>query len=399
MFPAPWPGAGSSSQTGLPLTATAPAFSAAANRSVRMRLLVPEPSSLPFRDGIVHPDLLLWDGWSFADDETLHLYCLAVPRRDADGNEIPAAERNGVPFHVRHFVSRDGAASWRDAGCFLAPRIGEGLADSRTVWSGSVEPMSDGSRLVAYTGLRERGAAHCFTQALMLAVSDGDTVSERPEEALLCPIRDRDAILAAGYYLGPVETIGHRDGEEGGPITAWRDPFILPEGDGCFHLFWSAKISPRTGAMGHALVRRDGGAFRVEELFPPISLPDGDAITQFELPKVLRVGADGPFFLIAATCNRVDEGQSDAEVEKRIRLYLAPTLRGPWRPWSAAGSVLPGLDNLFGMTVLTADFAGGSALCMAPYTGAVGPELASTFAPPFRIALPPLTGAGAADVT
>lgn len=347
---------------------------------------LPGPYPEPFRDGIVHPDLYLWDAWSCADSDGLHLYCLAVNRVRRDGTQLLPADRNSVAFHVRHFQSRDGGGSWADKGCLIAPSLGECLPDSRTIWSGSVEPLSDGGKLLAYTGLREMGETQCFVQSIMLALSDGSVVTHRSVEPLLCPLRDHAMIRAAGYYLPDRDEVGLREGEDGGPVLAWRDPFVCIEGDG-LHIFWSAKVGPRQPAMGHALVVRDGNAFHLQTLLPPIRMPDADAFTQFELPKIYRNETDGLHCLIASTCNRTDERQSDHEVDKRIRLYRSRSLDGPWKPWQPEGSALTGLDNLFGMTVLEADFVQDRLLCMAPYTDAAGPQLGLTFAPPFRISL------------
>ena len=352
---------------------------------------VPKPHEGAFRDGIVHPDLYLWDAWSYVeDDASLHLYTLAVGRKGPDGAPLAPQERNAVPFHVRHFLSHDLGESWRDEGCLIAPRSGQGLPDSGNIWSGSIERLPDGRKLVAYTGLYDLGEARCFVQNIMLAISDGYAIERRMEAPLLCPLRDREAIIGAGYYLAAPEAVGSRDGEDGGPVMAWRDPFIFQDRDGQLHLFWSAKIGPKAGAMGHGLLAQDGDGFRLEKLLPPVTLPDGDAFTQLELPKVYHDARAGTYYLVTSTCNRLDERQPDAEVDKRIRLHLSDSLDGPWTPWSAGGSVLPGLDGLFGMTVLQADFVDGSLLCAAPYTDAAGPDLRLTFRPCFRIGLDPV---------
>jgi hypothetical protein len=348
---------------------------------------LPPPVPQPFHGAISHPDLYLWDAWSYAEAGTLHLYCLAVERNRYDGTPLPPNERNNAPFHIRHFASPDHGESWSDEGCLLATRSGQGLADSRTVWSGSMTPLPDGQKLLAYTGLYERDVDHCFAQALMLALTDGYAVTDRPEAPLLCPLRDRELIVAAGYYLAALDDIGNREGEGGGPVMAWRDPFAFIDDQNRIHLFWSAKTAPCEGALGHALLRREGNDFRLDSLLPPTLLPDGERFTQFELPKVYHDAPNGQFYLLASTCNRTDERQRDEEVDKRLRLYRSDSLDGPWLPWSPQGSVLPGLDCLFGMTVLKADFDRRSLLCMAPYTDAAGPDLGLTFSPSFRIYL------------
>ncbi len=352
---------------------------------------LPAPSDMLFRDGIRHPDLLLWDAWSYVDGSgVFHLYALAVMRRKADGSPLLPMERNGVPFHVRHFTSRDRGSSWRDEGCFIAPRSGQGLADSRTIWSGSIEPLPDGQVLAAYTGLYEVDEDHCFLQTLMLALSDGTRITARADAPVLCPRRDHAMITEAGYYLAAPADLGHRGGEGGGPVLAWRDPYVFIDGEHRLHLFWSAKAAPKQGALGHALLRRDGQQFVVDRLFPPTTVEDGDGLTQFELPKIYHDHRNGTYYLVSSTCNRLDERQPDSAVDKTIRLHLARSLDGPWRPWSARGSAVPGLAGMFGMTVLAADFERQRLCCIAPYTDAAGEDRSCTFSPCFQINLDPV---------
>lgn len=353
-------------------------------------LYFPTPVQGLFHGGIAHPELHLWDAWSYAEADTLHLYCLAVERQRPDGTPLPPAERNNVPFHIRHFASTNQGESWSDEGCLLAPRCGQGHADSRTVWSGSIEPLTDGKKLLAYTGLYELDDEHCFVQNVMLALSDGYAIESRESEPLICPRRDWKAITDAGYYLAAPDDVGHRDGESGGPVMAWRDPFVFIDKDDQVHLYWSAKAGPKLGALGHGLLRRDGQRFYLEKLFPPTTVLDGGEMTQFELPKVYYDAKHETYYLISATCNRIDERQRDDEVNKTIRMHLSSSSDGPWRPWSPQGSALPGLEGLFGMTVLKADFERRSLLCIAPYTEAAGSDLGLTFSPRFRIGLDPV---------
>lgn len=351
-----------------------------------MPVTIPPPDPRPFTPGIAHPDLYLWDAWSYVEaGGAIHLYSLATGRRLADGSPLAAGDRNSVPFHIRHFLSRDDGLSWTDQGCLIEPRRGAGLADSLTLWSGGIEPLEDGWKLLAYTGLHDFGPERPFAQNIMLALSDGYTVAHRPEAPVLCPVRDWQAITDAGYYLPDPAEIGHRDGEGGGPILAWRDPFPLIDADGRIHLFWSAKTAPRRAAMGHAIIRRDGTGFELETLLPPVTVPDEQEFTQFELPKVYVDDRDGSAWLVASTCSRLYEKQPDAEVDKTIRVYRAGSIDGPWQPWGPEGSAVPGLGTLFGMTVLRPDFTRNRFLCMSPHTDAAGEAEGLTFAPAFRL--------------
>lgn len=348
-----------------------------------MTFSVQPDSPCVFTNGIEHPDLFLWDAWSYEQDDLLHLYCLAVERVLNDGRKLQPHERNNVPFHVRHFCSSDGGESWQDLGVFQEPRPALRSFDARTVWSSSITVLPDQRKLVAFTGLAAQGDDHPFIQSMATALSsDGERLDADSIRLISSPVTDWEEITAAGYYVAERVNLGHKDGEDGGPILAWRDPYVV-EVAGDLHMFWCAKADRITPALGHAKLN---AAFQIDTLYPPIRLPDGNNFTQFELPKVYYDSANKQFYLIGATCNRLYEGQSDAEVDKQIRMYVADSVRGPWRPHSPHGSSLGlGVKHMFGMTVLRANFTTGELLCIAPYTEAAEKPL--TFSAPFTIKL------------
>lgn len=344
-----------------------------------------------FKDGIRHPLLYLWDAWSYCEDDIIHLYCLAVNRQKKDGTVMDPSQRNSFPFHIRHFTSRDDGKTWKDEGCFLKPRLGEEKHDSKTIWSGSVEPLPNGKKLVAYTGLYEVDQDHNFLQNIALAISnDGFEIDRVADEPLSSPKRDWAEITNKGYYLDLPEKIGHNEGESGGPILAWRDPYVFIDMYERIHLFWGAKIGAHQNAMAHALLESDGDMFRIARLYPPTTLPDGTDFTQLELPKILYDAEDGLYYLIVSTCNRLFEGQSDEEVDKNVRLYRSSSIEGPWEPYGKNGSIILGAEHLFGMTVLKADFAKKRLLCIAPYTDAATNQFRLTFSPAFYVNLDPV---------
>lgn len=350
----------------------------------------PLPAAHPevFVGGINHPTLYLWDAWSYRDEGGLHLYCLAVSRTDAAGRRFDPATRNERAFHVRHFVSTDNGTSWIDAGVFQEPRSGSGLFDSRTIWSGSIAPLNNGDKLVAYTGIRESAPETPFRQSIGLAMSrDGSKADRCYDAPISCSDRDWQAITDRGYYLSDKSDLGSRDGENGGPILAWRDPFVFIEGD-TIHLFWGAKTGSHRSAMAHATIARTETGFALTELFEPVTVPDGHEFTQLELPKILHDGVGGRYYLIISTCNRRYEGQTDAEVDKRVRLYSSTSLNGPWAPNRANDSTILDADsNLFGMTVLDADFETGRLFCLSPYTDAADDRLGLTISETFTVDL------------
>ena len=344
-----------------------------------------------FKDGIRHPLLYLWDAWSYCEENIIHLYCLAVNRINESGRVMEPAQRNSFPFHIRHFTSQDDGKTWKDEGCFLKPRLGEGKHDSKTIWSGSVELLPNGKKLVAYTGLYEVDQDHNFLQNIALAISnDGYEINKIADEPLSSPKRDWTIITDQGYYLDLPEKIGHNEGESGGPIMAWRDPYVFIDMHEKIHLFWGAKIGTHQNAMAHALLESDGDMFRIARLYPPTTLPDGANFTQLELPKILYDPEDRLYYLIVSTCNRLFEGQSDEEVDKNVRLYISSSIEGSWEPYGKNGSIILGPEHLFGMTVLKADFAKKRLLCIAPYTDAATNQFRLTFSPTFYVNLDPV---------
>ena len=356
-----------------------------------MSLTIPPPHKTVFKNGIKHPALYLWDAWSYYENNTIHLYCLALNRMKEDGTRLDPSDRNAFPFHMRHFTSKDEGQTWTDEGCFLKPRLGEDRHDSKTIWSGSVEPLQNGKKLVAYTGLSGVDSNRIFIQNIALAISeDGYNIDHVADTALSSPEGDWTSISETGYFMDQLDRIGHKDGENGGPILAWRDPFIFIDNEEGIHLFWAAKISSHTPAMAHALVERHGDNFEMTQLFAPIVVPDGNEFTQLELPKILFAVKTKVYYLLISTCNRLFEGQPDEDVEKKVRLYKSDALTGPWEPYGIKGSVILESENLFGLTVLKTDFKNNRLLCIAPYTDAAENHLSLTFSVPFYINLDPV---------
>lgn len=350
---------------------------------------VPPPSPLSFENGIAHPELWLWDSWTAEQAGSLHLYCLALSRRDADGQPIRPEERNDFPFHIRHFRSMDGGRTWRDEGAFMLPGSSVDGAYSRNIWSGCTLAREEKDWIAGFTGLRVSPHRHPFLQTICLGYSkDGFNLDDAPESALLCPERDYDAIRAAGYYLSAPSDLGSADGEEGGPILAWRDPFLVDAGNGKLTMVWSAKVSPERSAVAHATVTEGADGFHVETLHAPILLPDDHAFTQAEVPKLHHDSESGTWYLLISACDRLSERQPASEVTKVLRLYRASSLRGPWAGAFAGGSSLvPGTDFLFGASILKVDTASGTLKLIAPYTEYASDSEQLTFAPPVLINL------------
>lgn len=335
---------------------------------------VPAPHHTPFQDGIDHPGLWLWDSWTLqGPGDHLHLYCLALSRTDHDGAPVQPRDRNSFAFHIRHFESSDAGLSWRDRGALIAHGQVRDGSDARNVWSGSVLGLADGSVAFGFTGIRDLGPERDFLQTICVATGTGPgKVAAFPDAAISCPLRDYDEILRRGYYLGPKAALGSRDGEEGGPIMAWRDPFLFYAGDGDLRAVWSAKISPKRPAIAQARLRKDGDRLSLIELGPPIELPDAHLMTQAEVPKVYRDGATGDYLLLVSACDRQHEGQPDSEITQIHRLYRSRSPEGPWQEFSDTGSEVPGLAGLFGASLTRHDLAAGRLRVLGPYTENAG---------------------------
>lgn len=351
---------------------------------------IPPPASQRFENGIAHPSLWLWDSWTTELDGILHLQCLALSRTDADGRAVDPQNRNDSPFHIRHFESSDNGLSWQDKGMFLQPaRQGDG-AFARNVWSGAIVARRNKSWISGFTGIRDMNGDRPFLQTICLGEAAGGAPLDPAQATTLsCPLRDYEQIRSAGYYLSPKHLLGAPEGEEGGPILAWRDPFILEADNGRLEVFWSAKASSARPAVAHATVRHQNGQFHIDTLHPPMLLPDDAKFTQAEVPKVYRDQESGLWYMLISACDRMNEDQPADEVTKRLRLYKASSIRGPWLPaFDHDGSAVPDAENLFGGSFLRVDFKTGNLLLIAPYSEYAPSDKQLTFAPVKQISLP-----------
>ena len=353
---------------------------------------IPVASHQVFEGSIEHPELWLWDSWTCEVGTDLHLYCLALSRRSFEGEEILPTARNDHSFHVRHFRSEDGGQSWRDLGAALLPGLAEDGADARNVWSGSVLPRGPSDFLFGYTGVRERGADRPFLQTICVGASTSPgRMLQASARALSCPLRDYESILDAGFYLGPKSLLGDRMGEEGGPILAWRDPFLVRDGSGVLNAFWSAKIGPSVPAVARARLRETEAGVELDKLYAPLRLPDAHEFTQAEVPKVYFDEGSGLWLLLVSACDRIFEGQPDGGVKQEQRLYVCESLDGAWRPAAKGGSVLPGTQHMFGSSVTRLDFAHGKLSLIGPFSENAGTEKQLSFPPVRDIAFEPVS--------
>jgi len=299
------------------------------------QMLFPPPEESVFQNGITHPTVYIWDAWMFADGREWNLYTLASPRAlYVDLGLDLAVFRDHLPHHWRRFVSNDAGKTWRDRGAVMKPRLETDYFDSRSIWTGSVIEH-DGRYLAAYTGIRNTGDdGRPKLQALGLAASE-DKSDFRPlmDEPLSCPLRDYEVIRDMSYYLGPRETLGNNEGEEGGAILAWRDPYLIKDKNGTIHMLWGAKskfADRQEPVVGHGIVENLSGKPRLK-LLSPIFLPDAENFTQLEVPQIRYAEKHGLYVMMISTTNKKSQ-QVASECIFTLRFYVSERLNGGWRP-------------------------------------------------------------------
>ena len=315
-----------------------------------------------------------------------HLFCLALARRDHDGTQIKPGQRNEYKFHFRHFTSNDHGASWTDKGVALKPGNIADKNDAGNIWSGGVIPLEDGRILHGFTGIADNSKDHPFIQSVNFALGTKDGPVSFADSAASHPVRDRKHITDVGYYLPSEDIIGHKDGDEDGPITAWRDPYFFKTETGDIFAFWSAKISPRVPAVAWGKISIQGDKVSLD-LLPPITLPDSNEYTQAEVPKVCKNSVTGTYYMMISSCDRLNEKQPDSDVSKQLRIYKSDALNGPWKPYREHSNVLQNEEFLFGASFIDMHPSNETVSIIAPITEKASRKLELTFAPVKSIAL------------
>ena len=176
---------------------------------------------------------------------------------------------------------------------------------------------------------------------------------------------------------------------------AWRDPFLVRDHNDELNAFWSAKIGPTRPAIARARLTEGPAGVSMTELLPPIELPDAAEYTQSEVPKLYHDKASDLWLLLVSACNRQYEGQPDSEVEFQQRLYTSASLDGQWESALVSGSVLTGLDGMFGCSLVDHDLVAGTLSVLGPFTEQAGPEKQLSFPPVRNVSLTSVSGPAA----
>jgi len=248
----------------------------------------------------------IWDSWIVEDEGTLHRYALSAPTKGITPNE-----RHQHAF-VRHAVSKDSGASWKDLGAAIEPQP-MGTWPDHVIWTSSVLLRKDAEGkkefLMFITG--RSGGDEDWTQQIGLARS-----------------RDGQHFSVPEVILSPQETLGYDISDGDGIIMAWRDPFLIRDPkDGRWHMLFSAKSKDGCGVIrptvGHAVAEDE--SLTHWSLRPPMELPQ--YYRQVEVPYMLH--RNGRYYLFVST-QANPRMEANAGKEAAFRGYVGDSITGPW---------------------------------------------------------------------
>lgn len=208
-------------------------------------------------------DRWVWDFWLVQDGSLWHMFHLQAPRT------VPPEQRHWHAV-VGHATSSD-LVNWSPQTTAVEPGV-PGTWDDTAIWTGSVILHHSGRWLMAYTGITQ--AKDSYIERVGLAWSDDLTEWEKEPSN---PVLESDP----RWYENP----GSSQWQHG-----WRDPFLIPTGDGRYSMLLSARLadagSPfRAGAIG-AATSDDGINWIARE---PIPGTDGH-FAQLEVPQLVTAG-------------------------------------------------------------------------------------------------------------
>ncbi len=206
----------------------------------------------------------VWDSWLADDGESFHLFFLTAPKALGDPQLRHSHARVG------HAISTDLTTWTRATDAVAGSRPGY---DDRAVWTGCV--VRDGTRWLMFrTGisLDDPGPV----QRIGVDTSD-DLFFWRPD---------------SGFEPGgqwPM-TADPRWYEKSSTDEHWRDPWVVRDADGLWHMYITAKLArpvlpdvPGRGVIGHA-VSTDLARWEVR---PPLSEPG--VVEQLEVIQVVEI--------------------------------------------------------------------------------------------------------------
>jgi beta-fructofuranosidase len=258
-------------------------------------------------------DEWVWDFWVVDDlaaaEATYHLFFLQAPRSLGD------TELRHVNASVGHAVSHD-LTRWTRFADALAPPL-EGYDDLAT-WTGSVVRGDDGRWRMFTSGISRNEGGR--VQRIGVSTSD-DLVTWTRSEA---PPLEADA----RWY---------RRRHGGGPDEHWRDPWVVRDGAGLWHMYVTAQVPGESGhgVVGHA-TSRDLATWQIG---PPLS----EATGRFDQLEVISLAEVGDRWVLVFSCL----GTEMAGGEPGDGGVWAIPVEGPGAPVDVRGAVRLTNESLY----------------------------------------------------
>lgn len=207
----------------------------------------------------------VWDSWLADDGTDFHLYYLHAPRSLGDER---LRHRNA---RIGHAISAD-LRTWTDLGPVLGPGGAEDF-DATATWTGSVVRGPDGLWRMFYTGSR-----FLSRESAVNVESIGVAISSDLHHWEKAP--------------GPLVTADPRWYEVLGDGTwreeAWRDPWVLVDSAGAWHMLLTARARRGAGDDRGVIAHAVSSDLADWEVRPPLSEP-GAGFAHLEVPQLAEV--------------------------------------------------------------------------------------------------------------
>ena len=207
-------------------------------------------------------DRWVWDFWTVEDGDLTHAFFLNAPKAIGD----PDLRHRNVS--VGHATSSD-LVRWTVLSDTLAPSTDVAF-DDLTTWTGSVVRDDAGLWWMFYTGTSRADGGRA--QRIGAATSTDLTTWTK----------QRDVVVEADPRWYAVQEPPPWD------ATAWRDPWLLRDGNGTWHMLVTARAADGhvgdRGVIGHATSHD----LRTWTVHPPLSTP-GSGFGHLEVTQVAEV--------------------------------------------------------------------------------------------------------------
>lgn len=198
----------------------------------------------------------VWDFWTIADGPDTHLFFLHAPRSLGD------PDRRHVNARIGHAVSTD-LRTWTRLPEALAPSPEPGF-DDLACWTGSAVADPRGGWRLFTSGLHHGDGG----REQRIGVSRSTDLTEWVREPWTLTVDPR-------WYDDGTGAVGD---------IHWRDPFVVQDASGLWHMYITAKAAGSGSGRGVAAHARSADLL-TWEVGPPLSVVSG----RFDQLEVIRV--------------------------------------------------------------------------------------------------------------